>query len=278
MANTAISVFTLDVMYSFYSVIRLTDNKLIYHAFNNEADNEEYDITWEKINKVDYITFNYTGKFLDDYQYENKRPVSQGVKRYLVLYDPGDENGHGDFFYLYDNNNQLVYRQLSRASANFFIPADFSINATSELKEGNIMYGAKNLLEGKKLLPWAEGSNGSGIGARISLEYNTETGGVAWDWIPKWKIFALFISNGFVDYNRPYLYENNNRIKKMRIYFDYPNDFTDVELQDTPQIQIFRFYERRNTKIQLEILEVYQGDKYDDTCVNNIYPFADFYY
>jgi hypothetical protein len=218
---------------------------------------------------------NYTGKFLDYYKYENKRPVSQGIKRYLALYDLGDENGRGDFFYLYDNNNQLVYCQLSKTSANFFIPDDFSINATSELKEGNIMYGAKNLLEEKKLLPWAEGSNGSGIGERISLEYNTETGGVAWDWIPRWKIFALFISNGFVDYNRPYLYENNNRIKKMRIYFDYPNDFADVELQDTPQIQIFKFYERRNTKIQLEILEVYKGDKYDDTCVNNIYPFAD---
>jgi hypothetical protein len=258
-------------MLDHYTTIKLTDNKLYFYYFNDEEKNEEYDITWETINKIQYITFNYDGQFLDIYGY---RPVSKGMNRFLILYGDNDDR-YSNFFYLYNNNNELVFRQLGRIAANIFYPPMISINATSELKEGNIAYTAQNLLEEKILLPWAENSKGPGIGEKIFLEYNTTTGSVSDSFIQYWAILGISISNGFVDYNRPYLYENNNRIKKIRIYFNSPDDFMDIELEDTPQIQHFHFFEKRNANIQLEILDIYKGDKWDDTCINNIFPFAD---
>ena len=51
----------------------------------------------------------------------------------------------------------------------------------------------------------------------------------------------------------------------------------DIELEDTPQFQQFNFYEELNTGtniLEIEILEVYSGSRYNDTCVNMIITWA----
>ena len=273
--NICTFVYAIDFHLSHYTGIRITDNKLYYYAFDNEADNEEYNISWEKINKIEYITFNYTGKFLDEYsQWAYKKPTAKGIKRYLVLYGNINIENRADFFFLYDENNELAFSQWSRDSANTVNHASIAISATSEYRERNIIYSANNLLNYKNLQSWVEAAKGSGIGEKLFLEYNTKTGGVDPSVIPKWKIDGIAISNGFVDYKRPFLYEYNNRIKKIRIHFNAFGDFLDINLEDIPQIQFFDFSGRKSEKIQIEILEVYNGSRYDDTCINLIFPYT----
>jgi hypothetical protein len=43
-----------------------------------------------------------------------------------------------------------------------------------------------------------------------------------------------------------------------------------------PQLQYFRF-NKLPSNIQIEILDVYKGDRWDDTCINNIFPYGWYY-
>ncbi len=270
--NVCIPVFSIDFSVFYYDGIRITDTKLYYYPFDENGLPEEYDITWERINNNEYITFNYTGNFMDSFnQFHYQKSVPKGIKRYLILYGVTGDN---DYLFLYDSNNELTYIQSTRLTANAFVPQYIVIKATSELQEGNITYSAENLLKEEKLLPWAEGVKGAGIGEKIYIERNSE--GTSYEYLSKWKIFGIAISNGYVDYNKPYLYEYNNRVKKIRVHYEGLNEYIDIEVQDTPQIQYFRL-DKLSGKIQIEILEVYKGEKWDDTCINSISTYADFW-
>ena len=88
----------------------------------------------------------------------------------------------------------------------------------------------------------------------------------------------IYISNGFVSFLKPNLYRDNSRIKKIRLYNNSGHSKI-VELKDSPHFQSISiadfnipFFERGI--INIEILEVYQGTKYPDTCLNSIYWFG----
>jgi hypothetical protein len=53
------------------------------------------------------------------------------------------------------------------------------------------------------------------------------------------KFWGILISNGFGDYNRTYLYEYNNHLKKTRVHFNNQNDFMDIDVEDAPPVTIF---------------------------------------
>lgn len=148
--------------------------------------------------------------------------------------------------------------------------------ATSELKEktkkGTVVYKAQNLAEyayapqdkyvvlewnydGK---PWVEGVDGYGIGEKIKLSTAQ-------------KFQAIDILNGYVDPKRPDLYKKNSRVKTFAVK-DLDNDLDYIfHLEDVVEFQTFNF--RKFTKnIELTILEVYEGDKWADTCVTGITP------
>jgi len=87
----------------------------------------------------------------------------------------------------------------------------------------------------------------------------------------------IYISSGFVSFSKPHLYNENSRIKKIRLY-DSSGNSKIVELKDTPHFQpvsingIGSTGQNDNTSVlTIEILEVYQGSKYPDTCLNSIY-------
>lgn len=272
--NIAALVFCLDIRISFYDTIRITDNKLYYwdlDKFNEPT--EEYNITWEKINKIEYITFDYTGNFLNRDNHDKN--ISKGIKRYLIIYGDQRLDGYCDFILLYDNNNELVFAQYSKQASNLEDSYSTAIRATSEYREGNITYSIRNLFDIAKLHPWVEASRGDGVGERIYMEFDASNpGGMSQETILKWRMRGIVISNGFVDYNRPYLYEYNNRIKRIRIYYEDLNEFMDIDLEDTPQLQYVQF-DKKYKKIRIEILDVYRGERWNDTCVNMMLPYAD---
>jgi len=211
---------------------------------------EVYDIKWEETGKFTYISFDYNGKLL-------RRDIQHGYKRYLIIYSSRDRVS------LYDQNNRMVY---SASSLKYVLSSDFDVQASSELNENGIKYSAENCLDEDKLIPWVEDSPGNGTGEYITF-------------IPKHNIIfsniPIIISNGFIDYNRNNLYENNNRIKKIRVYIVDQDEYLDFDIEDTPNYQeIWVGSDNKINTIKVEILEVYQGEKYNDLCINLLKPYS----
>jgi hypothetical protein len=138
----------------------------------------------------------------------------------------------------------------------FIVPS--IVRATSFLTEGAVTYKPENL---QKLpfrgRPWVEGVPGQGINEKLFIE----------------NILArrLYISIGYVSYNNPHLYIQNSRPKEIRLSVN--NKFTtNYILEDTPNYQEVILPEqiRYNDILEIQIVSVYEGTKYDDTCINNI--------
>lgn len=81
---------------------------------------------------------------------------------------------------------------------------------------------------------------------------------------------ALVISNVYVSYTNPSLYYKNNRVKKIRISNKNLAFTFEVTLADTPNPQIVKL-PTPPEEVSIEILSVYRGTDWDDTCVNFIY-------
>ncbi|MBQ0166757.1 MAG: hypothetical protein KBT02_06610 [Treponema sp.] len=136
-----------------------------------------------------------------------------------------------------------------------FKPSDFS--ASSELKEGAITYSAGNLASFDLKTPWVEGVPGNGIGETISF-YIAEK--------------YLYLFSGYISYDKPYLYEQNARPKKIKITITDKGNSQEFifDLVDTPNPQTLEFPDRMYGDATLEILDVYPGTKYQDTCIHAI--------
>ena len=141
---------------------------------------------------------------------------------------------------------------------------------TSSLTENGYTYSASNLSSKKLGTPWVEGVIGSGIGEKITIKKSKES-------LPPWvKTFgggALVIFNGFISYEKPYLYEYNNRVKELKIYTSNNDYCFTVILEDTPNPQII-FLPCESEDTIIEILSVYKGLRYDDTCIECIASFS----
>ncbi len=129
-----------------------------------------------------------------------------------------------------------------------------SVKADSILEGNAKSYGPDNLFDqtGKS---WCEGAKDDGIGSKITITLANES-----------KIETIYIKNGFGDteYFLP-----NNRVKEMGISGEKGKNT--VTLADTQEMQevklknpvIGRF-------IELEILSVYKGSKFTDTCIAEV--------
>jgi hypothetical protein len=253
----------LEIYGRFSRYIFLTKNNL--KIFNKEYSNDEenYVINWEVINKINYISFNYTGKTLGP-------SVANGNKRYLIIFDLfgiADKYYLSSFIGFYDHINELIFYMSKFNIANNWYNNAGSIKTTSELIENQIKYSSDNLLNIERLFPWVEGLSGDGKGIEIvqTFSYNCTGEG------------NLMLINGFIDYNRPYLFEQNNRIKALKI--TWGDEIIYCNIDDTSLFQNI-YLERENRweddetdgkiikEIIFKITDIYSGTKYNDTCIN----------
>ena len=132
------------------------------------------------------------------------------------------------------------------------------VTATSFLTEKDKNYSSENLSKNPHLeTPWVEGAAGQGIGEKLYIKNTIAT--------------ELYISLGFVSFYRPYLYTMNSRPKELK--FSVDGKFSLVQhLSDTPNYQKIVFPEqvKYDDILVIEILSVYEGTRYQDTCINNI--------
>jgi hypothetical protein len=214
----------------------------------------------------------------------------EGINYLLVLWDDGTRDkylliaGEG-YLYLYNSNSEPFFFSVEippdrvRGPDSPYEPPFAhaeALSATSVLREGDTIYGTENLDE-KIGVCWAEGVEGQGVGEKLIFEL---------DKINEYFIFdGLYISIGFVSFEKPYLFRQNSRPKKIRISYEGESPRV-IELADTPNLQYvgvrwpytsrysnyFYLYDDYknlfNKNLWLEILEVYPGTKYSDTCIN----------
>ncbi len=126
------------------------------------------------------------------------------------------------------------------------------------VEKGGKEYPVTNLCDMDSETPWVEGVPGNGIGESFVLE-NT------WGTVYK----TLLIMNGFISYERPFLYKQNGRIKKIRVTGTRSGNEKVLDVLDTPHpqsVDISFITEPEDVRITIE--EVYPGTKYDDTCIH----------
>jgi hypothetical protein len=223
--------------------IRFSNNEVSIYELNlNTLEHTQLDVDYEVI-------------------YENKVP-------FLLLGEPVNE----EWLFLYSKHFSIIYKDSENS---FFATIGHAIEfnnvrnaaceATSFLTEGDKKYEPANLRSNEPDAPWIEGVAGDGVGEKIFLTWQTwserdgSRGGMG----------ALIISNGYVSYEKPYLYETNNRVRKIRVT-DSDGAFSFItELEDTPNPQVV-FLPSVPEKMEIEILSVYKGTTWDDTCINFI--------
>ena len=135
---------------------------------------------------------------------------------------------------------------------NFIGPAK-KYTASSFLSEGAVKYGADNLTSIRPNLPWVEGVKGDGIGEYVDIEWEFEING-------------LIIVNGFISFNKPELFLYNNRVKTIKVIIDNSSEEFIYTLEDNTNPQIIQLC-KQGKKIRVEIVDIYKGSRWDDTCI-----------
>jgi len=179
--------------------------------------------------------------------------ISDDGDKYLLLANP-------DILVMYDKSSKcpiIFGTNLSNGSELITYIDSKTVKASSELKENNYIYSAKNICNLNINEPWVEGMKNNGIGEEIQFIGNCS---------------IMYFFNGFISFEKPYLYNANSRIKKILLSFPDEIDRTPitVELEDTPNPQKINLGFRCKSLIKIKILEVYNGNKYDDACLHGI--------
>lgn len=104
--------------------------------------------------------------------------------------------------------------------------------------------------------PFVTKQGNSGIGEYLELKFVN----------PQKKLSIL---GGYVNTKRQDLFKKNNRLKKVLIT-DLNSDYSiEMDFEDIAMFQEISF-EKYLSNIRIEILDVYKGSKYDDTCISGI--------
>ena len=146
-----------------------------------------------------------------------------------------------------------------------------SISASSSFKEKqygqDIVYAPINLFRAFEVgckchpywwnnahIPWVEGAKGNGINETISIEFNNP-------------VYGFSILNGYADVQNMKLFKENSRVKKLKVE-DLTNklEYT-MNFEDKVYFNYLELLKPSNS-IKLTILEVYEGTKYQDTCIS----------
>jgi hypothetical protein len=198
----------------------------------------------------------YTLDISDNITFLNVHFDNENDERWLIL-----ANGTLCDIYKSDGKHiQGVTGSVNRTEIIWIWSKDL-ISASSYLQENNFSYLPNNLsIDYKTDNPWVEGVDGLGINEKIYFEKRYVSNG------------SMHISIGYVSYNKPYLYNQNSRPKRIKLSVE--NKFSIIaDLKDTPHYQEIKFPSdiTMDDILILEILDVYPGTKYEDTCINTIF-------
>ncbi|MFK7935575.1 MAG: hypothetical protein AB8G22_18820, partial [Saprospiraceae bacterium] len=142
---------------------------------------------------------------------------------------------------------------------------NYKVVTSSELqstKKYNYSANSANDLSYKTA--WVEGKSDAGKGEFIEYYFKNDSP----------RITTIIISNGYQKNNA--VWKNNNRVKAIKLHVN-GSAFGILQLTDAKTDQVFKVGtlghnpDGTDLVLRFEILEVYQGDKYNDTAITEIY-------
>lgn len=126
-------------------------------------------------------------------------------------------------------------------------------------------YAGENAHDFSILNAWAEGVPGGGVGEYLLYTFPGESAPVT----------IVEILNGYTKTKKAW--KNNGRVKRLKMYYN-GKPYAILELKDTRSLQSFNVgrlgpFEAAapDWTLKFEILDVYPGDKYDDTVITELY-------
>ncbi|HAI75933.1 MAG TPA: hypothetical protein DCM08_06755 [Microscillaceae bacterium] len=162
------------------------------------------------------------------------------------------------------------YKSFLRSGyAQFFGGEIVEIKASSSQEtEGRYNYEATNLIKNNFAAVWMEGVEGYGIGESLQLTFTKLT-------TDDKRTFnkQFYCVNGYA-FN-PSVWSDYARVKAFKVYkTTAPDEQEIVMLADSPFLQTFElsFTLQEGDILVFEILDVYVGNKYDDTCLSMLAP------
>jgi len=149
----------------------------------------------------------------------------------------------------------------------------YKVTTSSELSsQGNNSYNSENLKDFSFKTAWVEGVDGYGIGEYI--EYSFEP--------THPRLTKIFLVNGYVKSKKAW--KNNSRVKKIKMYLNdipyaiinlkniYSEQYFEVDpIGHSDRKDVEKLKQQDKIILKFEILEVYKGEKYDDTAITEIY-------
>ena len=136
------------------------------------------------------------------------------------------------------------------------------ITASSRLaSQGANNYNEKNLHDDHANTPWVEGVKGYGIGEWVEYTFKADNP----------RITDIKIVNGYCKSQSAW--KNNSRVKQLKLYIK-GKPVAILNLEDTRCVQTFEIDPVTDSKewtMKFEIVDVYKGDKWDDTAISEIY-------
>ena len=199
----------------------------------------------------------FSKKFNEDYYYNHKE-IGETSNKLLTLIGKKTQFNSLIIFGVTDGFDDNPHCFLD----DFWQGTTTYTNCSSYLTEKDKAYTVENLSKSIMDTPWVEGVPGNGIGEGFTIERAYTD--------------YLLIVNGYISYKKPYLYKQNGRIKKLKVTGLTSGEERILEVLDTPHPQTIDIsFITKNEDIRVEIAEVYEGTKYDDTCIHlcKLYPY-----
>lgn len=172
-----------------------------------------------------------------------------------------------DHPYLYDNGKIIletnVLARIKNIKSSSFLSESLEGQTISYRPENLInnttVVGQGAILWQKDSLPWVEGVEGPGIGETLQVDFERVESNIA-------------LLNGYVDIQKQYLYRANNRVKTVKVRSLDPNHSFEIiqELEDVVKFHKISFPSAVD-KIEIEIVDVYYGDRWNDTVISGIF-------
>ena len=230
-------------------------NDTLTYIHNEEKPDTEQKISFINKNGIDYIQLSkkFPKELTTDYIYGDSKDIETDDK---ILFLAGKRENSKNLFFPYTKG-------FSEFQTFFWVRGDFENyictfkDCSSSFVEEGKDYSIDNLHKLDLETPWVEGVPGDGIGEGFTISFwNQEV-------LP-----TLVLMNGYISFDKPYLYEQNNRIKKIKVKGLTSGKEKILDVIDTPHPQTVDIsFITDKEDIRVEIAEVYKGTKYDDTCL-----------
>lgn len=195
---------------------------------------------------------------------EQKSTISVNQSAEPATVDNEENNNNIEYQYEEDTEDDALENektenvQIEKASPEISMKNIVNVSATSMLSENGMSHSADRLIDGNLSTAWVEGVGGTGQGESFSLNFDGT-----------YMVQGITIWSGYQ--KSEYAYYNNARPEEISVEFS-DGEKESYTLEDCyGKSQEITFSEAKESSlIKVTIESVYEGSKYEDTCISEI--------